>query len=147
MRTKGMLRRTLGIATVFAALETFPGPASAQLDLGDWTLEGGAEAGGRFFINEPPHSRRAKWEEYNDYTGPFLGDLDLRLWRKDDKYWAEFGGSKWGAQDQQFSLGGGRLGLFEFGFEWNQIWHLLSTDAQLLAVQGSTGNIATFTLP
>ena len=43
---------------------------------------------------------------------------------KDDKYWAEFGGTKWGQQDQEFSLRGGRLGLFELGFDWDQIWHL-----------------------
>ena len=149
MRTTGMLRRTLGTAAVLAALTTLmcPSPARAQLKVGDWTLEGGAEAGGRFFINEPPKSRRAKWEEYYDYTGPFLGNLDLRLFSPDDKYWAEFGGSKWGGQDQEFSLSGGRTGLFEFGFDWDQMRHLLSTDAQLLAVQSTSGSVGVFTLP
>jgi MtrB/PioB family decaheme-associated outer membrane protein len=144
-----MLWRVLGSATPFAIMLALgcPTPAAAQLKLGDWTLEGGAEAGGRFFINEPAQSRRAKWEEYNDYTGPFLGNLDLRIWSKDDKYWAEFGGTKWGGQDQEFSLGGGRLGLFQFGFDWNQIWHLLSTDARLLAVQSTSGSVASFNLP
>ncbi len=149
MATTGMRPRTLGGATLFAIMLALalPRTASAQLKVGDWTLEGGAEAGGRFFINEPAQSRRAKWEEYNDYTGPFLSDLDLRIWSKDDKYWAEFAGSKWGAQDQEFSLSGGRLGLFELGFEWNQIWHLLSTDARLLAGQSTSGSVALFTLP
>src|SRR5262245_17689866 len=149
MTTVGMLRRPLGSAALFAITLALAVPTSAlaQLKVGDWTLLGGGEAGGRFFIDEPPKSSRAKWEEYNDYTGPFLYKLDLKGWSKDDKYWAEFGGEKWGAQDQQFILGGGRLGLFEFGFEWNQIWHLLSTDARLLAVQGTNGSIATFTLP
>ena len=109
MTTMGMLRRTLGAAIVLAIMMApgFARPASAQLKLGDWTLEGGAEAGGRFFINEPPRSSRAKWEEYVDYTGPFLRDLDLRIWSKDDKYWGEFGGSSWGGQDQEFLLRGG----------------------------------------
>jgi MtrB/PioB family decaheme-associated outer membrane protein len=147
MTTTG--RRTLGFSTLFAITLALgcPTPASAQLKLGDWTLEGGAEAGGRFFINEPPQSSRAKWEEYNDYTGPFLDNLGLRLWSPDDKYWAEFGGTKWGAQDQEFTLGAGRLGLYEFNFEWDQIWHLLSTDARLLAVQSTSGSVGVFTLP
>ena len=149
MTTMGMLRRTLGAAIVLAIMMApgFARPASAQLKLGDWTLEGGAEAGGRFFINEPPRSSRAKWEEYVDYTGPFLRDLDLRIWSKDDKYWGEFGGSSWGGQDQEFLLKGGRLGLFEFGFDWNQTPHVLSTDARLLAVQSTSGSVASFTLP
>src|SRR5262244_801195 len=90
-------RGALGVlaVAVVVALQT---RASAPLKVGDWTLDGGAEAGGRFFINAPAQSRRAKWEEYNDYPGPFLGALDLRLWSKDDRYWMEFGGTKWGAQ-------------------------------------------------
>src|SRR5262245_60344753 len=139
-------RGALGVLAVAVVL-ALPSVAAAQLKVGDWTLDGGAEAGGRFFINEPAQSRRAKWEEYNDYTGPFLGALDLRLWSKDDRYWMEFGGTKWGAQDQEFRLGGGRLGLFDLGFEWNQTWHLLSTDAQLLATQSTSGSVASFTLP
>ncbi len=141
MTTTGMLRGVLGSATVIAVMMVLacPRPAAAQLKVGDWSLYGDVEAGGRFFINEPPKSRRAKWEEYVDYTGPFLGDLDLRLFSPDDKYWAEFGGSKWGGQDQEFLLRGGRLGLFEFGFDWNQTPHVLSTTAQLLATQTSVG--------
>jgi MtrB/PioB family decaheme-associated outer membrane protein len=150
MTTTGMLRRTLGSLTALAITMGLVSatPASAQLRLGDWgTLEGGAEAGGRFFINEPPKSSRAKWEEYVDYTGPFLYNLDLRFWSKDDKYWAEFGGSKWGGQDQEYTLGAGRLGLFELGFEWNQTPHVISTDARLLAVQSRSGSVASFNLP
>ena len=146
MKTTGMRRRILGPATVLAiiAVLAFSRPASAQLKVGDWSLEGNVEAGGQFFINGPPESRRAKWEEYRDYTGPFLRDLDLRIFSPDDKYWAEFAGSKWGGQDQEFSLRGGRLGRWELGFDWDQTPHVLSTNARFLATESSPG---VFVLP
>jgi hypothetical protein len=62
-------------------------PAAAQTQLGDIGIEGNVEAGWRFFVDEPPKSRRAKWEEYNDYPGSaFLGELRLRFFTPDEKY-------------------------------------------------------------
>ena len=57
---------------------------------------------------------------------------------------ASSAGSKWGQQDQEFSLRGGRLGLWEVGFDWDQIPHIYSTNARLLATEMSPG---VFTLP
>jgi MtrB/PioB family decaheme-associated outer membrane protein len=136
---------TAAIAAVLAlAVAT---PASAQWDLGGgWSLEGDAEAGVRFFPDKPPQDRRAKWEEYRDFPGdpglPYLERLHLRIFRADESYSAEFGGSKWGQTDQEFFLRAERLGLWQAGFDWNQTPHILSTNAQLLASQPFVGVFA-----
>lgn len=115
-------------------------PASAQVELGGYRLEGDVWAGWRFFIDEPPKSRRTKWEEYRDFPGSaFLDELQLRIFRPDEKYSASFYGSKWGQQDQEFSLRSERLGLWEFGFDWDQTPHVFSTNARFLATESSRG--------
>jgi MtrB/PioB family decaheme-associated outer membrane protein len=142
-------RSVLALALlVLAAAVVVPTPAPAQLELGGpWSLnvEGNVELGGRVFINEPAPSRRAKWEEYRDFpVGPFLYNLELRIFRPDESYSAEFAGSKWGQTDQEYSLRVGRLGLWEFGFDWDQIPHVYSTTARFLATEASPG---VFVLP
>src|SRR5262245_49024745 len=118
-------------------------PPEGGFQIGGLNVEGEAEAGWRFFVNEPAKSRRAKWEEYNDYPGSaFLGSLYLRVFRPDESYSAEFWGSKWGQQDQEFSLRSTRLGKWEFGFDWDQTPHVLSTNARLLAAQPFRGVFA-----
>src|SRR3972149_6012923 len=90
---------------------TLATPAGAQVPAGGFSLEGDIELGGRFFIDEPSKSRKAKLEEYRDLTpGMLLERLDLRLFRPDESYSLEFGGSKWGYDDQEFSLRAGRIG-------------------------------------
>ncbi|MEK6660826.1 MAG: MtrB/PioB family outer membrane beta-barrel protein, partial [candidate division NC10 bacterium] len=121
------------------------GPASAQTSVFGLNVEGEAEAGIRAFIDRPSKSERAKFEEYRDLPEwPFLQEFRLRLFRPDESYSFEFDGSKWGQQDQEFSLRTGRLGLWEFGFEWDQIPHIFATNARLLHTETSRG---VFTLP
>ncbi len=145
MRTTGTLRLILAVLSMFASLSAVASPASAQTQIGGYGIEGNVEAGGRFFIDEPPKSRRGKWEEYRDFPGgAFLGDLQLRIFRPDERYSAEIGGSKWGQQDQEFSLRSGRLGVWEFGFDWDETPHIFSTNARFLATETSRG---VFTLP
>jgi len=118
-------------------------PTAAQTQIGGVGVEGNVEAGWRFFYDEPAKSRRAKWEEYNDYPGSaFLGDLQLRIFKPDESYSLELQGSKWGQQDQYFGATATRLGLWQFGFSWDQTPHVLSTDAQLLATQPLRGIFA-----
>jgi MtrB/PioB family decaheme-associated outer membrane protein len=115
-------------------------PAGAQVRLGGMNVEGEVEAGYLGYIERPSPSRRAKFEEYRDLSpGPFLEDLRLRFFTDDEAYFGHFGGSKWGREDQEFTLGGGRLGRWEFGFEWDQTPHLLSTTARTRAVEVSRG--------
>src|SRR5262245_31777579 len=124
-----------------SAEEKAPGQGGFQF--GGWSIQGSAEAGWRFFVNEPPKSRRAKWEEYQDYPGSaFLGNLELRFFKLDESYSAEFSGTKWGQTDQEFYLRAARTGKWEFGFDWVQTPHILSTNAQLLATQPLRGIFA-----
>jgi len=134
------------ILAVFAVLAV-AAPAPAQTQIGGFGIEGNVDAGWRFLPDEPSKSRRAKWEEYRDFpSSAFLGDLQLRFFRPDQSYAIELGGSKWGQQDQEFSLGAGRLGLWEFGFSWDQTPHVFSTNARFLATETSRG-VFTLTTP
>jgi MtrB/PioB family decaheme-associated outer membrane protein len=137
------------VGLLFVALVTpfAPGAASAQTDLGGgWVLSGDVEAGFRFLPGEPSQRESAKFEEYRDLPAnrPFLDHLDLRLRTGDDLLFFELGGSKWGQKDQEYVLGGGRLGLFEGGFEWNQIPHTFSTNARFMGNEETRG---VFSLP
>jgi MtrB/PioB family decaheme-associated outer membrane protein len=117
-----------------------PASGAAQVSLGGYNLEGEIEAGPRFFLVEPSKSRKAKFEEYRDMTeGLVLDHLYLRLSRPDESYSAELYGSKWGYEDQNFGLSAGRLGLWEFRFEWDQTPHVYSTTARMLAKETDRG--------
>jgi MtrB/PioB family decaheme-associated outer membrane protein len=112
-------------------------PASAQFQIGGLNVEGEVETGLRFFPNEPSQKQKAKWEEYRDFTqGLYLPDLQLRVFRPDESYSASIYGSKWGQQDQEFGLRAGRLGVWDFGFDWDQTPHIFSTTARILGTQG-----------
>lgn len=137
--------RTFGAVVVTLAVLAVAKPAAAQFSLGGMNVEGEVEAGLRLLPGEPSGADRGKFEEYRDFTeGPFLQGLQLRIFRPDESYSASFSGAKWGQQDQEFSLRAGRLGLWEFGFDWDQTPHLFSTTARMLATQ-TAPNI--FTLP
>jgi MtrB/PioB family decaheme-associated outer membrane protein len=115
-------------------------PADAQYTLGGMRLEGEVEAGGRFFLEEPSKTRSAKFQEYRDVDdGLFLGRFYLRAFRPDESYSTEFEGSRWGQEDQTFSLRSGRLGLWEFGFDWDQMRHVLYTNTRFLATEPDRG--------
>lgn len=120
-------------------------PASAQQEIGGMRLEGEVEAGVRFFLEEPSKTRSSKFLEYRDINeGLFLQGLHLRLFRADEAYSTEFGGRQWGLQDQEYYLRTGRLGKWEFGFDWDQMRHIFSTNARMLSTETSRG---VFTLP
>jgi len=130
------IARTLGAVVAAASLLALARPASAQFSIGGMNVEGEVEAGVRFLPNEPSKAQRGKFEEYRDFTeGPFLQGLQLRIFRPDESYSASFAGSKWGQQDQEFALRAGRLGLWEFGFDWDQTPHIFSTTSRMLATQ------------
>jgi MtrB/PioB family decaheme-associated outer membrane protein len=100
-------------------------------------LDGEITSGIQFFLDEPNPTRSAKFEEYRSVPeGLFLENLRLRLTTQDNLYsfWLE--GSKWGRRDQEFTLGAGRVGLWETQFEWDQTPHVFSRRvAQLLSAR------------
>jgi MtrB/PioB family decaheme-associated outer membrane protein len=123
------MRSMIGLRLILAASLVLgtAGAASAQLKLGGYNLTGEIEAGGRY-VDAGSERRRGKFEEYRDFdSNVFLEDLHLRLFRDDERYFTEFGGSKWGLETQEYSLRAGRLGLWEFGFDWDQMRHIYST--------------------
>jgi MtrB/PioB family decaheme-associated outer membrane protein len=109
--------------------------ASAQMEVGGYKLDGEVRAGIQFFINEPSDKASAKFDEYRDvHNGLFLEKLRLRLFAPDGLTFGFLEGSKWGRRDQEYSLGGGRIGLWDARFDWDQTPHVYSRDtARLLA--------------
>jgi MtrB/PioB family decaheme-associated outer membrane protein len=104
-------------------------------------VEGSVEAGARGYLTDGPKNKdRGKFEEYRDMSaGPFLQGLQLRLLTPDEGYSSEFLGSKWGREDQEFSLRAGRTGLWQFQFDWDQSPHLYSTTSRTLLHEISRG--------
>ena len=141
-----MTRPLLGIALLsFGAALALAESASAQYTLGGMRLEGEVEAGARFFLLEPSKSRAAKFQEYRDVDdGLFLQRFYLRAFTADDAYSTELAGAEWGSENQNFSLAAGRLGVWQFDFEWDQLRHVLFTNTRLLATEVDRG---VFVLP
>jgi MtrB/PioB family decaheme-associated outer membrane protein len=133
--------RVLGVATLTVAVLLGGAElAVAQYTLGGMGLEGEVETGARFFLEEPSKTRSAKFQEYRDVDdGLFLQRFYLRAFTSDDSYSTELAGSEWGSENQNFSLSAGRLGLWQFSFEWDQLRHVLFTNTRLLATETDRG--------
>jgi MtrB/PioB family decaheme-associated outer membrane protein len=117
-----------------------PAGAAAEIQLGGLNLSGEIEAGPVFYLVEPSKSRKAKFEEYRDMTeGLWLHNLSLRLSTPDEGYATELYGSKWGYEDQRFGLTAGRIGVWQFYFEWDQIPKVYSTNSRMLADEEGRG--------
>ena len=118
---------------------------STHTKIGGLNLEGYIEAGVRFFPQKPSEAQEAKFMEYQDLnTGLYLDNLRLRLFTPDEKYSFEVSGRDWGLKTMQYNMSVTRLGLWEAGFEWDQMRQLFSTDAKMLATETRDG---VFTLP
>ena len=127
---------------ILAAFSVLGAAASAiaQIQIGGMAVEGEIEAGPRFFIDEPSKTRESKFLEYRDINeGLYLQDLRLRIFRPDESYSTELAGRQWGLEDQEYHLRTGRLGRWEFGFDWDQIRHIFSTNSRLLATEVDRG--------
>ena len=134
------LARMTGMFLAAGLVLGLAGGAAAQTRVGGMNMEGEIEAGARFFVEEPSKNEKQKFEEYRDMgQGLFLEGLKLRLFTDDERYSFEFLGSKWGRDDQEFSLRTGRTGLWRFEFDWDQMLHTFSTTARTLAHEVSRG--------
>jgi MtrB/PioB family decaheme-associated outer membrane protein len=130
----------VGLILVVLLAPVATGSAWAQTEVGGWLLQGDVDAGYRFLPVEPSKSEQAKFQEYRDIQqGFFLESLGLRLFTPDERIFFELRGRAWGLQDQEYALGAGRLGLWEAGFEWNQIPHMFSTNARYMATEAARG--------
>jgi MtrB/PioB family decaheme-associated outer membrane protein len=132
--------RLAGVVVAVVMVLALVPRAGAELQIGGFNLEGEVETGLRYFVEEPKGGRRAKFEEYRDVPEwLFLQQLRLNVFRPDESYSFGLEGSKWGQDDQEYSLRAGRLGLWEFRFDWDQTPHVYSTNAQFLATEVSRG--------
>jgi MtrB/PioB family decaheme-associated outer membrane protein len=103
-----------------------------------WWFHGTVEAGGRFFLNDPPRNGSAylrqqslaKFYEYRDLRpGPFA-NVWLATGSRDGLYEVDVGGKNVGYDDQSYYLGASKAGEQYFNFGWDQTPHLYSTSAQ-----------------
>jgi MtrB/PioB family decaheme-associated outer membrane protein len=118
--------------------------APAQPSLFGLNAEGEVVLSGRFYLSEPSQEDKAKLIEYRDLDEQPFGAFRLRLFRPDDAYSVEMGGNKIGQSDQEFFLMAERPGTWKFNFDWDQIPHIYSTNARILATEPTEG---VFTLP
>lgn len=131
MRTTGTIRLLLAALVVLAGSGVAFAQDATKTQLGGWNIEGYGEAGVRFFINEPPKKELGKFFEYRDINnGLFLEGLRLRFFTPDEKYSFEVAGKDWGLETQEFHLLGERLGVWQAGFDWDQMRHVYSTNSQ-----------------
>src|SRR5262250_960282 len=129
------------------ALLVDPGEASAQTDtqtkLGGWNLQGEIEQALFGLIQNPNGNRTpgladGKFEEYRDIngissgTGLLLESINLRLFRPDESLSFQITGKEWGLHTQEFHLLGEHIGVWQAGFDWDQMRHIYSTDSQTL---------------
>jgi MtrB/PioB family decaheme-associated outer membrane protein len=145
MRPRGTARGLLAaaIALLVTAAVAFAQTEPAKTDDSGWKgweIEGYGEAGLRFLPEDPNHKKDAKFEEYRDINqGLYLEDLRIRLYRPDEKYSVEISGKDWGLQTQEFHLLGEQLGVWQAGFDWDQMRHIYSTTARTLETEVSEG--------
>ena len=136
-------RRLLRLATFSFHLVAAPF-VSAQVDIGDLTISGGAEVGGlpRTFTGD-----KAKFEEYRDIPeSVIVPQLQLLIGGKKEDYYLNFNATEVGRSDQMYSLRVGRYGLVDMEFSWDQIPHVFSLDTARTPY-GRPGGGGTFTLP
>lgn len=138
---RGMRTVRLIVAALAVVCWTAPATAQTEWQIAGFNVAGEVSAGARFFIEEPSKTRRAKFEEYREIgEGPFLEGLHLRFFKPDETYFIELDGAKWLQDDQEYGLRVGRLGRWEFLFEWDQTPHIFSTTSRTLATEVSRGN-------
>jgi MtrB/PioB family decaheme-associated outer membrane protein len=125
------------IAALIGALAVMgaAGIASAQTSIYGLNLEGDIELGGRVYVDKPSDEERAKLEEYRDLDEQPFGAFRFRLAPPDESYSVWTSGLNVGQEDQEFTLGVARPGMFTGEFEWNQIPHVYSTTGRLLATR------------
>jgi MtrB/PioB family decaheme-associated outer membrane protein len=129
-----MAPRTAALIGALAVMAV-AGVASAQTSIFGLNLEGDVELGGRVYIDKPSDQERAKLEEYRDLSEQPFGAFRLRLAPPNEAYSIGASGLNVGQEDQEFSLGVARPGMFTGEFEWIQIPHLYSTTGRLLATR------------
>ena len=125
MSGRGWAAAFAGVALL--GLVVLPRPASAEIDIDGYRLDGEVEVGWRFFVERPSKGERSKFEEYRHIPpGPFLEGLRVRLLTPEDRSFVELLAREAGEEDQNYQLRGGTIGLFGAEFEWDELRRVYS---------------------
>src|SRR6266545_3176157 len=115
--------------------------ASAQFDLGNFTISGEAEVGG---LPRSFSGQKSKFEEYRDIPETVIvPELELKIDSKKNDFYLDFDATKLGRDDQNYRLRLGKYGLLDVEFEWDQIPHFFNGDTAATPFKSRDG---TFTL-
>jgi MtrB/PioB family decaheme-associated outer membrane protein len=122
------VRAVVIILCALLLLPLTPISSLGEIELGNYLFGGDVDLGGRFFIDRPARPNRGYFEIYRDFpTGFVLERMDLHLIDKDFSRYFEILVTEPGERDQNFLFRGGKIGQYEFEFEWDQLQHLYST--------------------
>ena len=119
------------ILAFFLAILLIPltcGFASADLNIGDYTLGGYLEMGGGFLANYPNSRNTGYLIKYAPFPVGPLANADLTLKSKDELEYLNFRMSHAGLTgDQDFLLQMGKLGVWHAQIEYDQLQHVYAT--------------------
>jgi hypothetical protein len=119
-------------------------PAWGQIEVGDYTISGGAEIGGlpRGFKGD-----KGRFEEYRDIPeSVIVPQLQLMIGGKKEDYYLNFDSYKTGLDDQSYTLRVGRYGLLDLEFQWDQIPHIFSEGIARTPYSVKDGHTTVFSL-
>jgi MtrB/PioB family decaheme-associated outer membrane protein len=132
-QTPATTKPTPSGSDAFAAADPVP-----YLSESDWWSHGTIEAGGRFFLNNPPRNGSvykgqdslAKYYEYSTIKPGAFANFAISTGTKNGLYQIDIGGKNVGYDDQYYYLDASKAGQQYFNFTWDQTPHLYSTSAQ-----------------
>jgi len=114
------------LAVMFLPLT--PAGGFAQTTFGGYNWSGDVEIGGRFLINSPNPASRGYLEEYTPLgAGAIVEQMHLLRTNDDGSEYYKFFMSHPGDTDEDFLLQFGRIGLYKFEIEYDQLQHVYCT--------------------
>ncbi len=131
------------IALVLLMVES----AMAQVDLGNYTMQGSVQAGA---IPQPvPYDEApARYQEYRDLAQQFIvPHLQALLGDKEDKYYARFDAVNVAQKNQMYSLRFGKYGLLDVRVKYFEIPHFFSDHVASTPYDENGGDFTLSTKP
>ncbi len=114
------------LAVMFLPLT--PAGGFAQTTFGGYNWSGDVEIGGRFLINSPNPASRGYLEEYTPLgAGAIVEQMHLLRTNEDGSEYYKFFMSHPGDTDEDFLLQFGKIGLYKFEIEYDQLQHVYCT--------------------
>jgi MtrB/PioB family decaheme-associated outer membrane protein len=136
-------RRSLPLCPALIVVMLAAGRVEAQVDIGNYTATGSAEAGA--FVQPVPGTNVAKFREYQDFAQQVIApELKLLLNDKQDQVFADFHALNVAQTNELYDLHMGSYGLLDIDAQWQEIPHFLSDDIAQSPYSSDGGN---FTLP